>query len=171
MKIGVLSDTHLKRPEPFLERILDETLRDVDMVLHAGDIVAYSVLEVLESRGVMAVCGNMDDYEVAGHLPQIRRISVGEKTLGLLHGWGSKIGLAERVLETFSYDRPDIIVFGHSHEPFAQEIDGTYLFNPGSAGHGRYGGKSTVGILRVQESFVQGHILAIDELLPSLSKH
>jgi len=163
MKIGVLSDTHLKKPGPLLDRILGEILTDVDMILHAGDIVAYSVLEVLELSGVLAVCGNMDDYEVAGYLPQVRRITAGSKTLGLIHGWGSRIGLAERVLATFAPDTPDVIVFGHSHEPFAEEIDGTYLFNPGSAGHGRYGGRSTVGILRVEGSSIEGNIIPIDE--------
>ncbi len=171
MKIGVLSDTHLKKPEPFLDGILEETLKDADIILHAGDIVAYSVLRVLERRGVVAVCGNMDDYEVAGHLPQIRRITVGGKTLGLIHGWGSKVGLPERVMGTFMPDKTDIIVFGHSHEPFAREIGGTYLFNPGSAGHGRYGGQSTVGILRLEGSSVQGIILPVDDKTGLCKQH
>ncbi len=163
MKIGALSDTHLKKPDPFLDRILNQIFKDVDMIVHAGDIVAHSVLEVLEERGVVAVCGNMDDYEVADHLPQVRRIAVGGKTLGLIHGWGSKVGLAHRILQTFVTDKPDIIVFGHSHEPFAGEIDGTYLFNPGSAGQRRYGGISTVGVLNLEGSLVEGSIITLDD--------
>ncbi len=163
MKIGVLSDTHLRKPDPLLDRILNEIFKDVDMIVHAGDIVAYSVLEVLERRGVLAVCGNMDDYEVAGHAPQVRRISLGGMTLGLIHGWGSKVGLAQRILATFVPDKPDIIVFGHSHEPFAEEIDGTYLFNPGSAGQSRYGGRSTVGMLSLEGNLIQGSVIPLDD--------
>ncbi|MGB9617970.1 MAG: metallophosphoesterase family protein [Desulfomonilaceae bacterium] len=162
MKIGVLSDTHLRKPDSVLDRILNEIFKDMDMIVHAGDIVAYSVLEVLERRGVLAVCGNMDDYEVAGHAPQVRRIPLGGKTLGLIHGWGSKVGLAQRILAAF-VPKPDIIVFGHSHEPFAEEIDGTYLFNPGSAGQSRYGGRSTVGMLSLEGNLIQGSIIPLDD--------
>jgi len=45
MKIGVLSDTHIRSPNPVLEYILEELLADAEMVLHAGDIVGRNVLD------------------------------------------------------------------------------------------------------------------------------
>ena len=82
MKIGVLSDTHLRSPNPVLEYILEELFADTEMVLHAGDIVGRKVLERLEMNEVIAVCGNMDDYEVAQAIPQVRVVPAAGKQVG-----------------------------------------------------------------------------------------
>jgi predicted phosphodiesterase len=37
MKIGVISDTHLREPSKELERIAVAHFTDADMILHAGD--------------------------------------------------------------------------------------------------------------------------------------
>jgi hypothetical protein len=163
MKIGCLSDTHLKRPDPILDHILNDLFAGVDMVLHAGDIAAYSVLEWLQEKGVIAVCGNMDDYEILDRVPQVRNIEAAGKQISLVHGWGSKERLAERILAKFSPDRPDIVVFGHSHAPFWGEVDGTYMFNPGSASQNRFIGTGTVGILEIGEQTVHGNIISVGE--------
>ena len=162
MKIGVLSDTHLRTPDATLEHILTVLFADTDMILHAGDIVTGKVLERLEESGVLAVCGNMDDYEVAGYLPQIRIFRAGGKQIGLIHGWGSRNALAERILARFGDQRPDVVVFGHSHEPFWGKVDGTYMFNPGSATHNPYSGTGTVGILEINGENVEGRFLSIE---------
>ena len=138
MKIGVLSDTHIKAPDKVLNHILDDIFKDVNMILHAGDIVTSGVLDRLEERNVLAVCGNMDDYVIIETLPQIRTISAGTKRIGLIHGWGSKQGLQERILTRFEQDPPDLVVFGHSHVPFFGEVNGVLMFNPGSASHNIY---------------------------------
>ena len=98
MKIGVLSDTHLTSPNPRLEYILEELLSKEDMILHAGDIVSRRVLERLEEKSVLAVCGNMDDFEVVAALPQKRIIPVAGIRIELIHGWGGRQGLRERLL-------------------------------------------------------------------------
>ena len=162
MRIGVLSDTHLRTPDEMLEHILEDVFADAEMILHAGDIVTRRVLDRLDQRGVIAVCGNMDDYEVADSLPMLRLLSVAGKRLGLIHGWGSKDGLAQRILARFQEDMPDIIVYGHSHVPFWGTVDGTYLFNPGSASRNRYSGSATVGLLEITDETVTGSILTLD---------
>lgn len=161
MRIGVISDTHLRTPDTNLEYILQELLADTEIILHAGDIVSSKVLERLQENGVLAVCGNMDDYDVAGAIPQIRIIPAAGKRIGLIHGWGSKEGLAERVISRFKPDLPDIIVFGHSHVPFEAIMDGTFMFNPGSAKHNRYRGTGTVGIIEIVEGKIYGSFLPV----------
>lgn len=161
MKIGVLSDTHLRTPDATLEYILTDLFADADMILHAGDIVGRRVLDRLEKSKVIAVCGNMDDYDVAGVIPQVRIVPAGGKRIGLIHGWGSKEGLAQRILARFGEDRPDIIVYGHSHVPFSGTVDGTYVFNPGSASMNRYTGSATVGMLEIVEGRITGSILEL----------
>lgn len=161
MKIGVLSDTHLRVPDTMLEHILESVLADTDMILHAGDIVTRMVLGRLEENGVIAVCGNMDDYEVADALPTVRIVPAMNKRVGLIHGWGSKDGLPERILARFSHDRPDLIVFGHSHVPFWGLVGGTYMFNPGSASQNRYSGSATVGLIEIVDDRMTGSILTL----------
>ena len=151
MRVGVLSDTHLRSPDPVLDYILGNLFADTDLILHAGDIVTRRVLDRLEEGGVVAVCGNMDDYEVMETLPQMRIIPAAGKRIGLIHGWGSKEGLAERVVERFGEEKPDLIVHGHSHVPFWGIVRGVYVFNPGAASQNRYTGTGTVGILEIRD--------------------
>ncbi len=162
MKIGVISDTHLRYPDPDLDYILDDLLGDADMVLHAGDIVSRKVLERLLAKQVLAVCGNMDDYEVMDVLPQTRIIPVAGVRIGLIHGWGAKEGLAERVLSRFGEDIPDLVVYGHSHVPFWGTVKEVAMFNPGAASQNRNTGTGTVGVLEIVQGHVKGRFLSVD---------
>ncbi len=161
-RIGVMSDTHLRAPNKRLDHILDSIFKDTHMILHAGDIVGHRTLERLEERGVIAVCGNMDDYEVASTIPQTRIIPVGNIKIGLVHGWGAKQGLEMRIVERFSEQSPEIIVYGHSHRPFWGEVEGVWLFNPGSAAPGAHGNGGTVGELQIDGSDFKAEILDLD---------
>lgn len=156
MKIGVLSDTHLKVPDSVLDHILDDIFRDADLVLHAGDIVSAAVLARLEERGALAVCGNMDDYQVAESIPQVRIIAVESRKIALVHGWGAKHGLQERILSRFEDVAPDIVIYGHSHVPFWGKVKDAMMFNPGSAAHNVFSDESSVGLLEI----LDGEILA-----------
>ncbi len=162
MKIGVLSDTHLRNPDHALDHILDVLFADTDLILHAGDIVTRSVLARLEERGVLAVCGNMDDYDVFDLVPQTRLIEVGSKKLALIHGWGAKEGLVQRIQERFSPDAPDIIVYGHTHMPFWGEINGVMMFNPGSAARNVFPKGRTIGIIELDGDSVETKFIELD---------
>ncbi len=161
MRIGILSDTHLIAPDRRLEYILEELLGQEDMLLHAGDIVSGTVLERLEQKGVLAVCGNMDDSQIAQCLPQERIIPVNGIRIALIHGWGGKHGLEERLLTRFKPETPDIIVYGHSHVPFWGELNGTMMFNPGAAAHNPHGATGTVGRIRVTSEKIEAEFLPI----------
>lgn len=161
MRIGVLSDTHMKSPDKVLNHILDNVFKDVNMILHAGDIVTARVLDRLKERKALAVCGNMDDYEIVEALPQVRIIEAENKRIGLIHGWGSKQGLQERILSRFEEDPPDLVVYGHSHVPFFGKVKGVLMFNPGSASHNIYFDECTVGILEILGSEFKAEIINI----------
>jgi hypothetical protein len=162
MRIGVLSDTHLRSPNPTLEYILEDLLADTESILHAGDIVGSDVLDFLEIRGVIAVCGNMDDYEISRAIPQVRIIPAAGKRIALIHGWGSRDGLEDRILGHFQADRPDIIVYGHSHVPFWGKVEDVLMFNPGSAGQSRKMGRGTVGLIEIEDGNISATILSVD---------
>ncbi|MEI7925283.1 MAG: metallophosphoesterase family protein, partial [Chloroflexota bacterium] len=62
--IGLISDTHIPEARPTLFEEVYAAFRDVDLILHAGDIHDLVVLDWLEQRcgvPVLAVCGNGDD--------------------------------------------------------------------------------------------------------------
>ena len=69
MKIGVISDTHLDNiPDHLGKRILKH-FKDVDMILHAGDVVELSVLDFFLDKEVKLVAGNMDSWEIKQGTP------------------------------------------------------------------------------------------------------
>ena len=160
MRLGVLSDTHMRSPDATLDHLLEELLADTDMILHAGDIVGRAVLDRLEDHGVIAVCGNMDDYEVAGSIPNVREVSAGGKQIVLIHGWGSRHGLEQRILGRVAGDAPDLVVYGHSHVPFWGKIDGVPMFNPGSSNPRARG--ASVGIIEIVGGKIEGRFIPID---------
>ena len=162
MRIGVISDTHLTNPDHALDFILDEIFAETNLILHAGDIVTQRVLGHLEEKGIVAVCGNMDDYEVAGILPQTRVLKVAGKRIGLVHGWGAKQGLEERIVALLRPKNPDLIVYGHSHVPFWGEVQGIQVFNPGTAASGNYRRKATVGLIEIVDDNVEARIISAE---------
>lgn len=167
MLIGVVSDTHfssLAQGLPFLERLLAGPFRDVEMVLHAGDLINPNILDGFTDKPVFAVRGNLDH----GHplLPIKRIVTVGNYRIGMMHGWGAPEGLAGRVLREFSEDRCDVLVFGHSHESYCQRHGDVLLFNPGSATDRRSAPHHTVGLVELSDSS-NGRIVSVDRLLGS----
>ncbi len=147
----------MRAPDPELGPKLARALGRVDLILHAGDLVNMSVLDALEAPEVLAVAGNMDDHVVTHSLPAKRIIQVEEIRIGLIHGWGSPMGLSGRVMKEF--EEVDVIVFGHSHRPTNIVKNGILLFNPGSYGRGILG-SGTVGVLTVDHG-VQGEIIRL----------
>lgn len=157
IKIGVLSDTHLNGVNDSLEDIYDQYLEDTDMILHAGDFVSVEVVRFLGSeKQFHGVCGNMDTIDVRDTLPPKKVIEVGPFNIGLMHGWGAKEGLEERLMNEFT--GVDAIVYGHSHRPANHIKEGILFFNPGSvAGRSLMASKS-IGILEVGEE-ISGRII------------
>ena len=131
MRLGVISDTHVSRLDEIPTPIL-VALAGVDLIVHAGDFTERHVLDGLRTLGeVKAVHGNMDSEELKEILPEEELFVVNGKKVGLVHGWGGPWGIAHRVREVFS--NVDLIIYGHSHEPCNQYIQGCLLFNPGGA--------------------------------------
>lgn len=149
MKVGVLSDTHLK-PGQFLPRPVWEVLEGVDLILHAGDSVASEVLSDLKSLApVVAVRGNCDSWDLQ-YLPEQEVVEVGGVHIGLIHGnLGSGKTTPDRAFSTFAGEKVDIIVFGHSHAPHYERRQGILLFNPGSPTQKRREPLASMGLMKL----------------------
>ena len=147
--IGVLSDTHLHGVTEALKEIYARFLKDVDVILHAGDFTSEEIVAFLQKKSFHGVHGNMDPMEVKVQLPAKKVIQFGAYKVGLIHGGGPKTGLEERVAGEFR--TVDIFVFGHSHQSENRRKNGLLLFNPGTAAGYTSSGHHTIGILTLDD--------------------
>ena len=149
MVIAIVSDTHLPRGARRLpDRLLSEARR-ADLIVHAGDFVALSVLRELESLGeVIAVHGNVDEQAVRARLPETVSFEAEGARLGVIHDAGTAPGRLARMRARFP--QHDAVVFGHSHMPLRERADDAFqIFNPGSPTERRRAPRRTMGIARV----------------------
>jgi putative phosphoesterase len=140
-----------------------ERLRAADLILHAGDLSAASVLDWLEGLGppVAAVHGNVDSAEVRNRLPERRVVEAGGARIGMVHDAGPATGRLERMRRAF----PDVaaVVFGHSHIPLHETADdGFQIFNPGSPTDRRRQPVHTMGVANAGSGRVLFELLALD---------
>lgn len=156
VKIGVLSDTHLHQVTDEFIAIYDRYLSDMDLVLHAGDVVSPNVVDFLNGKNFHGVCGNMDPADVKELLPEKKILNLAGYRLGLTHGWGQSDGLEDRILPLFQ--NVDIIVYGHSHIASNHVRDGILFFNPGTATGYSASGAHSIGVLELGET-VRGEII------------
>jgi putative phosphoesterase len=151
MRIGVLSDTHVRSVDDVPQQIL-AALDEVDLIVHSGDFVTKAVLDGLKQLGeVRAVRGNMDSEELKRLLPEKDLLTIEGKRIGIIHGWGAPFGIEDRVRGRF--DDVDIIIFGHSHHARNKTKEGVLFFNPGRA-------QDSFGILTIDEE-VRGEIIKL----------
>ena len=162
---AVIADTHLPRGARRLSDGCVERLRAADLILHAGDFSAASVLEELRALGppVAAVHGNVDAPDLRERLPAQRVVDFGPAhpaRLGLVHDAGPAKGRLERLRRRF----PDCgaAVFGHSHIPLHEARDGFQIFNPGSPTARRRQPRHTMGMLQARRGGLQFELVALD---------
>jgi putative phosphoesterase len=148
MKIGVISDTH-----NFFDPKIHGLFAGVEHILHAGDIGQPAILAELETIApVTAVMGNTDD---AGfRYPLTKVVSLCEKKF-LVHHIVNPHSLEDDLAERIKREAPSVVVFGHTHKPFRQMIDGITFFNPGYAGKARFGMERSLAIFHCAEKEVR----------------
>ena len=127
LRVALLSDIHgLLRPE------VESFLQGSDHILHAGDICDRGILERLARIApVTAVRGNNDSGPWAEKLNETELIRAGAVNLYVIHNI-AELDLAQVPVEV------QVIVFGHSHQPMAEQRNGMLYVNPGSAGPRRF---------------------------------
>jgi putative phosphoesterase len=161
MRLAIVSDTHLPRgarriPESCLERC-----READAILHAGDLVAVPVLELLRSLGppVHAIHGNVDGDAVRALLPARLEADFDGVRIGMIHIPGPARGRLDALRAKFP--RCDAVVFGHTHLPEHAERDGFQIFNPGSPTERRRAPAHTMGIATISGGAVAFELHAV----------
>ncbi|MDP3387139.1 MAG: metallophosphoesterase [Eubacteriales bacterium] len=158
MKLIVISDTHL-RVDSLIQRIGE--IENVDMILHLGDMVRdASTISRRLGKNAVEVRGNCD--MVGDRIPLIRLLIWQNKRILMTHGHEYNVKsslnrLFYKALETHS----DIVLFGHTHKPMIETLEGILFFNPGSATYPREGGSPSFGILSIRNGEILADIVTI----------
>ncbi len=166
-KIGVIADTHIPARAGFLPATVYKYFEDVDLILHAGDLVDESVLKDLEAIApVEAVAGNMDSHVLRDRLRRYKCIEIGEYSIALLHGdtvmEGYRRAIVPRlVINMYKTKNLDAVVFGHLHIPMASVHASTLFFNPGSPVDPRYNSGPSLGMLTIENGTIKERIIEL----------
>ena len=161
--IGLISDTHIPSRAKKLPENVFVLFEDVDMIIHAGDIVQMDVVKSLEKMApVIAVSGNMDLDAVRTELGEINMVEIYDWKIGVVHNpntmWG--IGGLKKIAKQNNFD---ILIFGHTHKQFMKWEDEILFINPGSPTDPLppIFVKSSVGLLLVSEDRVQPFFIKV----------
>jgi putative phosphoesterase len=147
VRIGLISDTHGQLRPGVLE-----TFKDVELILHAGDVGGEDILVELESIApVHAVLGNTDGFPLVGRLPEIETLELEARRIVVVHG--HQVGSPTPGRLRAAHPDADIIIYGHTHQPLIDHADSSLVVNPGAAGPARFKLKPSVALLEL----VRGH--------------
>lgn len=160
IRAGVFSDSHLSAPDDTLLRLSNHFFADCQVIIHSGDLTDLSVLELFHNRQIFAVHGNMCNARTRQALPRQRIFYLGKVQFGLIHG--DNLGPDPDSVLWELFPEADCIISGHTHRARCRKIGSTLFFNPGTCrATGPYGAPGTCGILEIDGSNIQGHILEI----------
>ena len=158
MLIGIISDTHIPMRTQSIPKKVFDVFKDVDMILHCGDIEVRSVIEELEEIApVIAVHGNCDPY-VGYNTHEV--IEVEDIKIGLTHGVVYPKGDTQQLYYLARELDVDILVSGHTHRPLIKQEGEILLLNPGSPTQPRLS-EPSVMLLEVNGKEVNAEIVKI----------
>jgi putative phosphoesterase len=168
--IGVLSDTHIPhRTKVFPEIVIEEfKKRKVDYVFHLGDFTEFKVYQhLIDQFGkekVIAVRGNMDfDHQLNAILPDKIELEIFGHKLLLVHGMGGPNMIIKRLIKNLnlSNSSKDVVIFGHTHRPENEIVDGILFFSPGTTSpiDNKFTVVSSYGYLKITEGKIEPEII------------
>ena len=148
--IGVISDTHgLMRPAAI------EALQGVELIVHAGDIGTFAVLDSLRAIApVVAVRGNNDRGAWAESIPETAEVEIAGRRIYVLHALADLD--ASRRESGF-----DVVISGHTHRPSMERRGAVLYLNPGSAGPRRFRLPVCVALLKVEGKSCAARLLEL----------
>jgi putative phosphoesterase len=153
MKIGVISDTH-----NFFDPKIPELFNGVDHILHAGDVgTAVIRFQLEEIAPLTAVLGNTDS---SIELKLAESVTLDGRRFLLQHIVEPR-ELGDDLKVRIALERPDVVVFGHTHRAFCQIMGGVLFFNPGYAGKSRFGMDRSVALLQWNDQGIRPQFLPL----------
>ena len=148
--IAVLSDTHgLLRPE------IPRALKDVDHIIHAGDLGKMEILDELSGIAPISIVrGNVDTGAWASALSHNTVLDIAGHQLFILHDI-AQLDLDPRVAGFAA------VIYGHSHQPEIDYKDNVLYLNPGSIGPRRFKLPVSYAMLRINDGSLVPELIEI----------
>ena len=151
-KIAVISDSHgdVENISYFIDR-----LKNVDALWHLGDHAEDAArIAVRLNCGYVSVRGNCDPFSDA---PLTYTVTWHGKRFLLLHGHtvSGRLPLLYAAKEA----NADAVLFGHSHIPSFETVDGVLLLNPGSLSRPRTSKGPSVALITLTDDRMTAEIL------------
>ena len=169
VRVGLIADTHIPRDVKAMPPHVKEAFKNVDLILHAGDIYACTVLDELESIApVLAARGNGDwSFPQDRRLKDSHTLDIAGVGLGITHGldYPRSPEYYDSAMEREFGRRVDVLVCGDTHTAMVETFNGICLVNPGSPTlpDNRYE-LGTVGLLEIAGNRVEARIVQLSEL-------
>ena len=158
IKVGVISDTH-----GFLNSEIFNIFKDVDHILHAGDIGTEDILDELRKIApVTAVQGNGDYFSGWEKYRQVEILHFNGKKLLLTHEADRPPRQQQPMQELISAHAPHAVIYGHSHFSSITEEEGILYINPGCGGRDSYSNDASVVILNIGDK-LKAEVLLLDK--------
>ncbi len=157
IQVGILSDTHISEISVLFRQHVHQAFKSCQTIIHAGDLTDASILDVFKDKDCHCVCGNMCNPETKQRLPAELLIKLEGYCIGVTHGHFQYHNPEQKLLSHFP--SADCIIFGHTHQPFCQDIGEALFINPGSfRSTSPYGAPGTYAILQIKEDGLQAFI-------------
>lgn len=147
MIIGLISDTH-----GLLRKEVIENLSDCELIIHAGDIGKYEVIDNLEQiNNVEFIIGNCDKNLGINLDKEEKIINIMDTNIYLIHDINNiSIDLMRKNI--------DIVIFGHSHKSKVYVENDIIYINPGSVGPRRFKLPVTMAKLKIDDKYISGDL-------------
>lgn len=161
MLIGIISDTHIPDKSVKLPKTVFDAFKDVELIIHAGDITNMCVIESLEELApVLCVQGNIDRLEGLD-LPKTKTITIDGVKIGIIHGEVFPKGDTQQLKYIAKELGVDVLITGHTHKPFIGKEEDIIILCPGSPTYPRLS-DSTVMIMEVKEGEVNLELVKVN---------
>ena len=158
IRLGVIADTH-----GLFDSTIVRHFQGVNHIIHAGDIGERSVIQQLEVIApVTAVSGNVDRYEESG-FPTESLIKLNGFRIAIRHVVFEAGKLTKEGRAFLDRTKPDICIFGHTHQPRNEWLGDTLLFNPGSAGPKRFRLQRGIGVIAIENGSIKPTLVALND--------
>ena len=151
MKILVMSDSHGAK-NSMLQAIKKES---PDYILHLGDndrdcsVITAKYPEI----PLRNVKGNCDGFS---SLSETEGFEIEDKNILMTHGHLFYVKTSLTRLKQYANDqKPDIVLFGHTHNPHKEEMNDILFINPGSIG---FGTPKTYAVINIDDGKITSEI-------------
>jgi len=141
MKLGIISDTH-----GYLPTAVFRIFKEVDGILHAGDIGNMNIINELEILApVYAISGNIDTQPIVSQFSHTLITEFDALTFYLIHHIISEKFVRYELFR--KKIKPHVVVYGHTHIPEVSTHNEILFINPGSVSKPKKSKEGSVMVL------------------------